>query len=1031
MIITPRFISAFCSLFILLFLINATAYAALENGIPFRTSLDPQSIANVEIIVPKGATKLTVAITEGSGDLDLYLKYGSPVTGGKVSEIDADADILSDGPTADELIVITLTTKPALRAGAWYIATLNYNNETTTFTITASIEESQYLPLPTSQTFYPIYSPIVTAVSGNDPSKAKPIGVGNVANGGDTLAINIGLASPSDLYDAYFALHAPALAPDELFMLGQDGNFYPASEHGLVKWKHSASDSIDEQLFGEIPISLFPGGTYNLYFLLTAANSLDNYYLWGSHFDAPDNVVDGSAGYFNGTLQVPDATIIYQGGSYDSSSPMADDGMAAIIKDGKTYLYHPALGNAELSDYNTRKAVGYFMTGMSASEIATLRTKRSRPSNSSTLQASSRSASTTIPMAIGVGQSVLLGTDVGIELRDHDGHVTATNSRRRFAVVKTGSTDKDLYFLVPASNAVPTEIVDQVNGAIQLYNSNYISSLNTVRSDIQATDKIETFASFFRQIPIIVTRGGWSDNQLEAFEKDSELTTLINTIDLFYTTLEFSRQIYGLIPLECLDSVTSPIFRANQSLMLKYMTRDMNAVSQLDDVNIKGTFSSVSVCISQIILTGSGALIPAAAVLEVYSSFFDVVSVGEWVIEDVGLENVYAVFYGSNDAYDLATIGINDMMAYLSIPLSTRTPQMMVQNMDDGSKWIVPSNLDADSHHIKNITPGGVVLSYSDEDSGLNKIITTMNWGRGKQTDISSSISELCKYWNFDADKLDISDSGRLYFYVEQCLEGEPSRWGGKTTVTHKGIYTVMADGSDGHFVPVVINQTEYQTLGYDNIDVDALKVSGNGNTIVFSSYDSGARKYKLYSVDSSGEILREIATSSASIDITRISNNADRVIFDYTLPDNKTSIYSISMKDGKQIKLVTEPGLELSNDTIALSHDGMWVAGIAYDYNQEDNLKMGIALMRSDGSSHHFVNTFKDWLSPATTTQLQFTLNSKNVVFTGSDLAVPENERLLDIYAVSIDPKDPYLRPLIDSSTDTELQHKSSPVLR
>jgi len=127
---------------ILLFFISPNTIAlTLQNGIPFNTSMNSMAYDNIEFVVPEGTSNFVVTISEGSGDLDLYLKYGSPVTGSSISQLDADADHISDGPTANELIYITPYSSPALKAGRWYVATINYNEKTTYFTLTATLNK--------------------------------------------------------------------------------------------------------------------------------------------------------------------------------------------------------------------------------------------------------------------------------------------------------------------------------------------------------------------------------------------------------------------------------------------------------------------------------------------------------------------------------------------------------------------------------------------------------------------------------------------------------------------------------------------------------------------------------------------------------------------------------------------------------------------------------------------------------------------------------------------------------------------------
>jgi hypothetical protein len=45
-----------------------------------------------------------------------------------------------------------------------------------------------------------------------------------------------------------------------------------------------------------------------------------------------------------------------------------------MLKDGEAYLCQPALGNVPLSETNSRRAGGYFLTGLSAAFLRKWRT---------------------------------------------------------------------------------------------------------------------------------------------------------------------------------------------------------------------------------------------------------------------------------------------------------------------------------------------------------------------------------------------------------------------------------------------------------------------------------------------------------------------------------------------------------------------------------------------------------------------------------------------------------------------------------
>lgn len=137
----------------LIFLFSSASHAiTLQSGEAQQFSLNSMVINKVDITVPANASSLTVTVSDGTGDLDLYLKFGQPVSGSTVSEIEADADIKSIGSAADESIVLNSSTTPVLKEGIWYISVLNWNASNTTFKITATIEQKITQPVASTGT---------------------------------------------------------------------------------------------------------------------------------------------------------------------------------------------------------------------------------------------------------------------------------------------------------------------------------------------------------------------------------------------------------------------------------------------------------------------------------------------------------------------------------------------------------------------------------------------------------------------------------------------------------------------------------------------------------------------------------------------------------------------------------------------------------------------------------------------------------------------------------------------------------------
>ena len=390
------------------------------------------------------------------------------------------------------------------------------------------------------------------------------------------------------------------------------------------------------------PVSLLPGGTYNFNFMLTPAGSRDAYYLWETSFSAPDpslNIPDGSAGFFNGTLTVPNATIIYQGNTYEGSAPLAEDGIVGIKKNGQTYLYHPAMGQTELSEYNSRRAVGFFMLGVSTSDAEAMRTQKSQPADATEIPENRESAEIDV---LGYGQTAHLGTGIDVTLLDNNGTVKATNKARRFAVVKTSENQ---YYLVPRSNVLPSEIVTITEEVYKLCNGlQGMQSSYFERSDIKASDNIETFGAFIRALPVYAYYyRSWNENQKKALEKDKWLTVNVNVVDFVYCLLDMCKSIGGLLPSDCADLlVSSGLFKGLQFCMSLAMD-DPVLISQMGSDSLKSILSDFVGCLASLV-SFHGA--------EAINEGLDILSGFNWIIEDFAWRNFIALTGTDFGAYD-------------------------------------------------------------------------------------------------------------------------------------------------------------------------------------------------------------------------------------------------------------------------------------------------------------------------------------------------------------------------------------------
>ncbi len=129
-------------------------------------------------------------------------------------------------------------------------------------------------------------APSEAPAQGSDPYQAVPIGIGPVASGGDIFRLHLSLNAFAGPMDLYFGILMYDLDPANIYMLTPDLTLQPHSE-GIVPWKTNVTGSIDEPLFGDIPVSFLPPSTYTFYICATPSGQgfSGGFYLWSTAFE--------------------------------------------------------------------------------------------------------------------------------------------------------------------------------------------------------------------------------------------------------------------------------------------------------------------------------------------------------------------------------------------------------------------------------------------------------------------------------------------------------------------------------------------------------------------------------------------------------------------------------------------------------------------------------------------------------------------------------------------------------------------------
>ena len=310
-----------------------------------------------------------------------------------------------------------------------------------------------------------------------------------------------------------------------------------------------------------------------------------------------------------------DGVLVYQGEEINSEIEVPANALVGVIKDGKPYLYHPALGDEEVSEYNSRRAVGYFLTSLSP------------PSKDAALRLADKLA---------VGGTYHMATGVKVERTDET-HCKLVNQAARWVAIKTysgsGGTSKALFF--PADELdIPITLI----GAIDKCTIGMFSSSN-IRTVETPEYMIESYGAIVRGFPLLAATQNTTINDLvfigagEALLQDRELFLRVNAVDFLYSVTEAFKSVGRVVsPLECIDLVIpEALVGAGEITAIGLATGDAEALKPIVLNYVKNLINSMVGCVVEF---GLGAPItPAGWVAMAINELQDVLSAGKWIVD--------------------------------------------------------------------------------------------------------------------------------------------------------------------------------------------------------------------------------------------------------------------------------------------------------------------------------------------------------------------------------------------------------------
>jgi len=127
------------------------------------------------------------------------------------------------------------------------------------------------------------------------PRYAKPVGVGAVANGGNTFTLEVAarFAGPVDIYllmytpegehdGEYDSDDEDDESPARVMYLDREGVFRSASESSRP-WKRDVT-AVNQKVLVDVPVSELAEGTYKILLKVRPAGTSYRYYQWSTNF---------------------------------------------------------------------------------------------------------------------------------------------------------------------------------------------------------------------------------------------------------------------------------------------------------------------------------------------------------------------------------------------------------------------------------------------------------------------------------------------------------------------------------------------------------------------------------------------------------------------------------------------------------------------------------------------------------------------------------------------------------------------------
>ena len=302
-------------------------------------------------------------------------------------------------------------------------------------------------------------------------------------------------------------------------------------------------------------------------------------------------------------LEVPGSQIVCRGEVYEGEADIPVESLVGIVYGDNAYLYHPAMGEVELSDEGSRRAVGYWIVGLEQKKLA---------------------------QANAFGKTHTVSTGLEYEV---GGATTYSfkNNKNRWAVVASGVAGQDPVFLAP-SGGISFNLVTILREA-----TTDGLLMGPERDVVVGESGLDTYGSVIRAAAVPGGLVLLSTGISEALEHDASLFIRLNAIDFVDLVFAGLRETGGLVTEECLDAaVVNTILGEFDVYALGVLTGDPGATDDLQAELSEEVIQSGTLCVCEFTGGGTGPCIVAGKVLDILCGL-------KWIVDDVGLGSLDAL----------------------------------------------------------------------------------------------------------------------------------------------------------------------------------------------------------------------------------------------------------------------------------------------------------------------------------------------------------------------------------------------------